>query len=159
MNLLTASEHLTKLNKKVITKQEINAISKYINSMRFRDPSRESKDLAELFLTIINNRSYKLTKDQTEFGINWLKNRYYRKDGGHRKQMQHDFQFYEIEDVDYILKNFKEFRFIGYAGIYHRYSGCNSNLVPIYQVIGKDGRSFNYSPVHMGQPLINPARS
>ena len=156
MKASTVISHVSELSKSVITKNEINAISKFINSLRFSEPAQSDKSLGEYFLNIISEKKsgYKLEKNQTDFGIKWLKGRYFKLDGTPRKQAEHDFGTYDQDRYFDIIKNFKEFRFIGYRAEWQ--CGCNTYLTPVYKVISKNGDSFTYSPVHMRNPFIDP---
>lgn len=162
MNLKTYSNHLLVLNKVKIEKNEINAISKFLNSVRFASNCDNSliKSKANLLLEIIWNRKenkpYKLSKEQTVFGINWLKNYYLTKKGIERKRVKNDFYNYHENEVKEILDNFKEFRFLGFTAQWDNWRKCYTYFIPVYQVISKDDRSFNYAPVYMGKPLIDP---
>lgn len=159
MNLKTFSTHLLELNKKVITKNEINAISKFLNSLRFLKNEDHFKiSQGQMLLDIISSKSYKLEKWQNDFGKQWLKDYYLTKKGELRKRAKDDFHFSRIieDDLKEILNNVTSFRFLGYAGQWDSYSRIYTYFIPVYEVHTKNGPQFTYSPVHMGKPLINP---
>jgi hypothetical protein len=158
MRIKTIQRHLENLSKARIAKQDINAISKFLGSLRYGNTTNSDKTAAQFMLDLIEEKDggYRLTKEQTEFGIQWLRDRYIKKDGRMRKALEKDFMSYEHDIVMDIIRNFKEFRFIGYYAEWNSFFKEYCHFVPVYRVHGKNGDSFDYSPVYMGEPIINP---
>ena len=79
---------------------------------------------------------YSITQDQTEKGLNYIKNKALKKNGKLRNTKNQPFGNREVT----IIKNFKEFKFVGlYSASRH-----NDFTKPIYKVIAKNGMYFEY---------------
>lgn len=161
MQTKTMIKHLEALDKKVITKSDINAFCRFLNGLRYDSENRVKRDFSELLIDLVNSESKKITKDQNEFGRQWLINRYVNKKGQPRKQLEHDFSFYECklygpEEYFRVITNLKDFRFIGFTGQWNSYARMYVDIKPVYQAIAKDGTSFNYCFGHWGKLIEGP---
>jgi hypothetical protein len=66
---------LERINKQLWTNGDILAFAKLLNSYRFSSQERKKQimDLWDKLETRAYTHSYSITKDQSEFGIEWLK--------------------------------------------------------------------------------------
>jgi len=133
--------YLAKLNnpKAVWTKGEINGLRKGLGYCGpWSDVAKE--ELSQTIKTTEFN--FKITKDQSKFGVDWLKRTQFRLDGRLRASA------FIGEREASIIKNFKEFRFIGLRFIY--VSPYQTDTAPVYRTISKSGDYFDYSCAPMG---------
>lgn len=137
-------KQLDRINSKVWTKGDILAFGKLLNSMRFSGEARKKQtyELYDLLNDRIENSGYAITKEQSEFGIQWLRELVFTKTGKARRSKASD-SFTE-EDLE-VIRNFKRFEFVGF---HEDWTGYNSRYTPIYRCIGKDGAYFDYYAFH-----------
>jgi hypothetical protein len=135
------------LDSKTMTKGEINALKKMLN--RFGTPSENAKAKLEIY----NNgdyyyKEYKLTREHSKQGIDYLRAFCFKKDGSIRAQATKQFSQKQIN----IIKNFKSFLFVGFyednSNAYSTYS------LPIWRTIDKQGNHFDYICAHWGKPMV-----
>lgn len=103
--------------------------------------SSYSKAAVEHLCDLLTTLNAKITPEQSEKGINYLKSIVFRKDGT-RRQSKTNFLLNKDYEVS-VLKKFKEFR---WTGVYLEYgwNGRVANSAPIYRVIAKNGDYFEY---------------
>jgi hypothetical protein len=124
-----------RINQTVWTKGDILAFAKMLNSIRWSSKERQN-DILELWGDMKDE--YQITKEQSNFGIKWLNEVLFKKDGTNRNnKMTQDFR---EKDFD-IVRNFKEFKFVGYD---EAVNGFNSHYSPIYRCIDVNGNYFDY---------------
>jgi hypothetical protein len=126
-------------NRKVITENEIRAYKSFLGRMSNEDAfQREPKDVEEYRLFAPK----KITKEQSEKGLNWLRTNLFCKDGTERRANRLNLSMFEKMALIKMLKNFKEWRLMGFTN-------CSQNsyafYVPIYRMIGKSGEVLEYS--------------
>ena len=145
------------LSQTVLSQEDIRKIKHSVNDQSCLDGYSK-----ETIRRITNNSSYSISREQTDFAINYLKEKLFRKDGQLRKNTG-PFGDREIE----IINNFKEFRFIGFRA--HPYrdekilvmgdekirifsndiaKGFGPKLEILYETIDKKGNSFIYTGVY-----------
>lgn len=130
---------------------EIRGLAKLLNSKRFGITERG----CERFFMIneierrLNEatRTWPITKEQSSKGIEYLRRRYFKKNGEPRKLCPFS------ETAQNIIRNFKRFEFVGLYE--HATTAGSMGYLPIYRVISKHGSYFDYSPVHWGEPIIH----
>lgn len=130
------------------TKSDILVFGKMLNSYRFS--SNERKDqIMELYGNLKD--SYKITSEQSQFGIDWLNKLCFTSKGKNRNtKMLEDFMERDFN----IVRNFSRFEFVGFN---ENYNGSYSSYYsPIYRTIDKEGNYFEYtmSGGHWGKPEI-----
>lgn len=91
----------------------------------------EEVDLSSIY----NSDGFAITEEQTKKGYDWLMNQWKTPRGVERKN--NPFGFRE-EDI---LDNFYRFEITGFHNIGNRY---HDYYTPAYEVIAKDGRTFEY---------------
>lgn len=95
---------------------------------------------------------FEITEYQTTKGLDWLLNNTFKKNGDVRKSKSmilSDPEHFEI------VKNFKEFRFIGLRlERNNSYNSKYSSVAPIYRVLDNNGDYFDYSPIAFGETVI-----
>jgi hypothetical protein len=114
-----------------------------------------------LLIDIVNSEPKKITKEQNEFGRQWLLNRYVNKKGQPRKQLEHDFSFLECKLCGHneyfrVITTLKDFRFVGFTGQWNSYARMYVDIKPVYEAISKDGTSFTYCFGHWGALIEGP---
>lgn len=83
---------------------------------------------------------FKITREQTAFGLQWLRETQFKKSGELRAGA-----FIGRHEAK-IIKTFKEFRFVGiHFENFNQWSQCWQTISPVYAVISKDGSSFEYA--------------
>lgn len=125
----------------VWSKSDIQGFSKLVSSTRFTDTDKEYKaailELWEVFTDA--DLTFAITQEQTDFGIKWLKDTCFKKNGEARESQK----VASLGFCDFsIIMNFDHFRFIGYhtEGIGHH----NWLSGPVYRVVDTDGNYFDY---------------
>lgn len=111
----------------VITEKEINLIKRRLNHNVYK--WEDIEDLTDL----------KITPEQTEKGLSWLKNKWKTPTGLERKN--NPFGYREEKAIE----TFKEFRLSSFTNrntYYQAEIGIN-NWIPVYDVIGKES-DFQY---------------
>lgn len=154
-------KHLKALDSKVITKSDINAICRFLNGLKFtKNEGPKQKDFSEVLMNCLWEFERKITKDQNEFGRNWLKERYINKKGQPRKQLKHDFNYLDVDSTPErafnVIKGLKDFRFVGVTGHWNSYFKIYTDITPVYKAIGKNGDSFTYTFGHWGKLIASP---
>jgi len=126
------------------TKSDILAFAKMLNSMRYSDQERRSdiQELHDELVKALDNMpgGYKITEEQSQFGIDWLKKLVFTKRGEISKAKKVE-NFGEHEAA--IIKNFLKFEFMGFYEASFNALG-DAHWVPVYRTIGKDGHYFDY---------------
>lgn len=124
--------------RKKLTEQEIQLIKNRLNHDR-------------LSITKTYNRTWKITKEQTIKGLNYLKNQWKTPKGLERKN--NPFGYRETE----VIENFKNFELIGFfdtANQYQNELGIKF-FVPIYRVNSKKGNYFEYYCTGINKIIIS----
>jgi hypothetical protein len=87
-----------------------------------------------------NGEGFKLSSEQTEKGLTWLKDQWKTPRGIER--VNNPFGFRE----ENIIENFKEFRLIDFynSANYYQNQICIRSYIPLYRVVAKDGAAFEY---------------
>jgi hypothetical protein len=81
------------------------------------------------------NFPYNVTIEQSNKGIEFLRKRYFKKNGGLTVNAERELENKEIE----ILRDFDHFEFNGW---YDGYNGYRYNYQPIYRVYAKDNNYY-----------------
>lgn len=89
-----------------------------------------------------NTYAFKIAKEQSDFGIEWLRRTQFKLNGGIRAGA-----FIGEREAN-IIKKFKRFEFVGLRFIY--VSPYQTDTAPIYRTYAKDGSYFDYSCSPMG---------
>lgn len=127
------------------TENEIIYFRKALGSSGFKD--RElAKVLLNAFENVLSRVSYKITPEQTDKGIAYIKNACFRRNGTLRRAKTNPFGQREAE----IILNFSHFEFVGLNNT--SFTGY-AFYVPIYKVVARDGSSFEYT-TNMGRMEI-----
>lgn len=161
------------MNLKRFEKSQVNGLTKHLAGLRFNTPDDPNKRTRlndvifqradELGLEIDYNdmnasgekltfkTPRKITAEQTKFGKAWLREYFFKKNGeprgGKRTKCIGD-------DILRVAKSVVRFEFIGVMGLFNSY-GEMVQFVPIYRAYGRNGRYFDYAPIHWGEPLIS----
>lgn len=149
--LKTAQKHYKNLQAKARTwkKSEIGAVIKLLNSANYERVTETKNALLDLesYFTYGAQEERKITREQSQYGIQYLRSRYFKVDGSPRKNCP--FGNREIA----ILKSFSKFRWVGLRA---NYNNCGDVrwFTPVYRVYSKDGSYFDYTAVHWGDPEI-----
>lgn len=116
------------------TEQEILSFRKHIGFC-----SDQNSVLKRELLYLINEKSFNITEEQTNKGIQFLCNKAFKKDGSLRETKDFPFGSREIE----VLRDFSHFKFVG---VHYEcgWDGSYQNTSPIYSVVSKSGQSFDY---------------
>lgn len=170
MNTKTLNKHKARLTGKLMTKNEIGAVIKGLNAERFSkhgasEPLAMEKGMSTFIDSIAehedaeylpDSNSYatpitfhkpiKITEDQSDIGITWLK-AYCFGVRGPRKQPA-----FNSNDLQ-VIKTFKRFLFVGILLVESEYG--SKYYLPIYRTIGASNQSFDYSPIHWGVPIVS----
>lgn len=92
--------------------------------------------------------SFPITKEQTKFGINWLKTTQFNQHGNLRAAKT---TFIGDREAA-IIRTFKRFEFVALRFLdYSDYTGVYQTILPVYRVISKSSDSFEYSCNPMGR--------
>jgi hypothetical protein len=102
----------------------------------FRKYLRSNPDKYSILMDSFKSE-YSITSEQTKKGYDYIYNTCFKKNGELRETRDMPFGNREAE----IIKNFKEFRFVGLndIGFQHQF------YLPVYKVIAKDGTYFEYT--------------
>jgi hypothetical protein len=148
-------------------KSAIGGLTKKLMGFRFkRDRVSNNEALVEAFADSVGlttskeiydvngtafyfNSPRSITREQTTFGKEWLKQHFYKKNGTIRSGKN-------TENVpNFVLtmaKKVRGFKFVGVLGLRNSF-GEYMQFLPIYRTFS--GRSyFDYAPIHWGQPII-----
>lgn len=93
----------------------------------------------------------KITKDQTDFGKQWLKEFFFKQDGTPRKGKRTENISHRVLSI---AKGVSRFEFVGVA-VLASSGWWPCQTVPIYRAYNRKGEYFDYSPIHWGQPIID----
>lgn len=143
----TYLKHINTLKKDLLTKSEINALGKLMNSLRYSDSNRREQIWA--LQNDMLKESYKITAEQTEVGLDWLmKNVVNSRTMKLREnKLAQDFHERELN----IILNFSHFEFVGFE---EHSNGYASYYTPIYRTVSKTGSYFDYTAIHWGPCMI-----
>jgi hypothetical protein len=141
------------INGKKWSKSDIHGLLKLINGRRFKkDLFKEDVNnlIALMWSHEEDNKEWLITKEQSDLGIQWLKNACFKKNGETRNtELSRSFSDHKKN----IIKNFSKFRFVGF---HEEGGGCyNTTYLPIYRTYDRKGNYFDYSPIHWGLPIIH----
>ena len=116
-------------SKSFLTEDEINLIKNRANR-------GDKSDMEEFYEIVNTDGGYEISPEQTEKGYGWLMNLYKTPYGKERKNNP-----FGLREMD-ILDNFDRFKIIEF---YNAGNAYRDYFVPYYEVISKDGRSFEYA--------------
>lgn len=133
---------------KVWTKQDCQRVAKALNALRFTSTDDHTRTFMINWKDRFNARDseYKITKEHSDQGINYLRNYCFTTKGAVRKSCNLGWSEQEI------IKNFKRFAFVGYHTEYNNYGYPFYHI--IYRCYDKFGRYFDYCPMHWSDPLV-----
>jgi hypothetical protein len=143
----TMKKHVARLSKELVTKSDINALGKLMNSLRFSEFER--RDQIHALMNDNLKDSYKITQEQTEVGIDWLMKNIVNERTGRLRENKLAQDFFERERN--IILNFSHFEFVGFEEHANMYS---SYYTPIYRTVAKNGQYFDYTAIHWGPCMI-----
>lgn len=135
----------------VWTKGEIKALAKAIRAARW-EKDEESKEFRLRLLDSLWDKSFKITKDQSDFGKSFLKTQLFKCNGQLRKSKV-AIQFGEERAA--IVKKLKRFTFDGFHVYLNPADSSVSDLVPVYTAYDSQGNKFSYAWVHWGPVLLD----
>lgn len=132
-------------------RSEINALVKCLQSRNFS--SKTNIFLQEYYAGLERISAYErlskvqqlITKEQSNFGIEYLRRRYFKVNGQPRKNSP-------FAEYKHIIDNFKEFMFVGLYK--HENNGSYKAYSPVYRIIAKDKSWVDYVPMHWGIPFV-----
>src|SRR5690554_6815508 len=106
-------KQIERINRQKWTKGDILAFAKLLNSFSRSSSDRQSQILALLdkLEERVYEHSYDITQEQSDFGINWLNNLCFTKQGKNRNNKR--VQDFRETDFD-IVRNFEKFEFVGF---------------------------------------------
>lgn len=129
MTKQTYKRYLEIIKKDVLTESEILTLKRVYN--------RSVRDLFEKILKdhVIDSMksTYLITSEQSEKGLNWIRNVCFKKNGDMRNTKSCPFNYSQCNSIRDILKDFSHWTFDGF------------NEQPIYTMHSKDGKRFTYS--------------
>jgi len=155
-------------NLKVYKKSQVNGLTKHLSGLRFSTPYSERRELADKIISrctelgmdldycVSHGERFtfktprKITKEQSDFGKQWLKDYFFKKDGKPRNGKRTE---YVSDRVLSIAKSVSRFEFVGVIGLFNGI-GEMCQFVPVYRAFNRKGEHFDYAPIHWGQPLI-----
>lgn len=155
-------------NLKVFKKSQVNGLTKHLSGIRFSIPMDERRDLTDAIIKRCSelgmsidycyadgerftfNKPRKITKEQSDFGKQWLKEYFFKKNGEPRQGQRAE---YVSDRVLKIAKSVKRFEFVGVIGLFNGI-GEMCQFVPVYRAYNSKNEYFDYAPVHWGQPII-----
>lgn len=138
LTVLDVPKSVQPFNKDKLTEQEVNLLKRRLN-----DKKITFKELNEIKL-YYDREGWSLTDEQNQKGLEYLKDKWKTSSGIERKN--NPFGFRETE----ILDNFREIKLIDF---YNASRNRNFDFyIPVYEVISKDGNSFEY---HLQDGIIN----
>lgn len=133
-------KQLARISQQLWTKSDIGAFAKLLNSCRRSSKERQTQimELWNKLETRANNKTYSITLEQSQFGIEYLNKLCFTSKGKNRNSKQ--VQDFMESDFD-IVRNFHHFEFVGFHELSNMYS---SHYAPIYRTVAKDGTYFDY---------------
>ena len=131
----TFNKYIKILKSGKFTESEISSFRQYLGSSSALD----SYEKGLLWLEFERaHKEYKITKEQTQKGIQWLKNYCWTKSGRPRQAKNVVFGYRERA----ILLQFSKFRF---TGLFRASENSYDFYTPIYRVYAKNGAYFDYT--------------
>lgn len=131
--------------KHVWTEGEINGLRKclgYCTNWSSVARSEFTEDIQRMTFP-----AFKITPEQTRFGLEWLKRTQFKKNGELRASA-----FIGSREAS-ILRRFKRFEFVGLDFMPpNPYTGIPEAVAPLYRAVARNGDSFTYRvcPMHTG---------
>lgn len=143
-------KNLTSNPNHVWTEQEIISFRSFINSK-----NRQRLEINKMLLNVFHNScevsgGLKITTEQAEKGISWLRRTQLNKKGELRSAKSTFIGFREKHVID----NFSHFVMVGLRDI-----GCSpysnyTQYVPVYKCVSSEGESFEYSASQSGCEVV-----
>lgn len=134
----TFRRHAERLKgRKALTKTEINALCWALNGVKRVDLTEgERRELVDL----LEARAERpITREQTAFGIAWLRSKAFRKDGQARQTKDQPFGYRERA----IIQAFARFAWVGVVDLSEGLCRGHS-YVPVWRTYAKNGAYFDY---------------
>lgn len=132
----TCQKYLDLIKKRKFTKIEIQSFRKALNGSSTISQIEQDLLKDKFYKAVESKRSINITKEQSDFGIKWLKNKAFRLNG----QSRSNSPFGSREE--YVIKNFKKFEFSGLNDVS---TNSYKNHQVVYKVIAKNGETFEYT--------------
>lgn len=141
--------------KRAMTKNEIMGFCWAMNGVKaIKLDSTDRRELMELFEA---KAERPITKEQTEFGIAWLRKYCFKANGEPRKRCPLD------RKQQAIVEHFNSFAWVGIYNTqehFGNWNGCKS-YVPVWRVFGTHGGYFDYAVIGGGpggsvELVLNP---
>lgn len=156
-------------NLKVFKKSQVNGLTKHLSSLRFGEFDSHKtwdkifKRANELGLEIGYSEAHgerldfktprKITAEQTQFGKQWLKEYFFKKDGSPRSGKRTEYIGTRVLEI---AKSVSRFEFVG-VQVLASHGWKPSQIVPIYRAYNRKGQYFDYAPIFWGEPIIMEA--
>lgn len=155
-------------NLKTFTKSQIGGLTKHLAGLRFKAGYETTHQLwdrifkrgEELGLEIGYSEAHgerldfkvprKITAEQTKFGIEWLRNYYFKKNGQPRSGKRTE---YRTDHFFKLVKGVTRFEFVG-VQVLASSGWYPCQVLPIYRAYNRKGEYFDYAPIYWGQPII-----
>jgi hypothetical protein len=133
----TCKKYLDLIKKRKFTKIEIQSFRKALNGCSTISVEEQVLLKNKFYEAVGSKRPINITKEQSDFGIAWLRNKAFKLNGESRKSSPFGMR------EENVIRNFKKFEFCGLYDINH--FGNHSNYTPIFRVIDIDGNEFEYT--------------
>jgi hypothetical protein len=135
------------------TENEIKGFCWALNGVKKVDLTDEQR--AELLQSFRSVGSYRISREQTKFGINWLRETCFKKNGEERDSKKSNCFGYREKKI---IKNFSRFELVDLYNnrdAYNSYYSSYKSYSAVYRVISKDGSYFDYTiPGLWAEPII-----
>src|SRR5208283_4714170 len=132
----TCQKYLDLIKKRKFTKIEIQSFRKALNGCSTISLDEQELLKDTFYKAVESKRPINLTKEQTDFGIAWLRNKAFKLNGESRSNSP----FRSREEN--VIKNFKKFEFSGLNDVS---TNSYKNHQVVYKVIAKNGSQFEYT--------------
>lgn len=139
------SKYVDLIKKGKFTEQELISFRRQINGSSRLDIDKRQNLVCLFEEKASSNKSIQLSKEQQLKGLNWLRQKTFKLNGGIRKNSP--LGTYEIV----VLNSFKKFTCVG---LYNNSENNYVNYVPVYRCYGKKGNYFDYICMMWGEITI-----
>jgi hypothetical protein len=109
-----------------------------------------AQELLDKFNNTVNKRPYRISQEQTEKGLNWLRQACFTGRGVVRESKSRPFEWWECEKLKTMLPKFSHWTFDGLEPEYNNYTGTIMGFSPIYTLHAGRKNQFTYVAHPMG---------
>lgn len=145
----TINKYKAIIKKRLFKEQELISFRKLLANYNHQPEVRE-------LLTLFRNKApHRITKEQSLKGLNWLKKRCFKRDGGVRESKNRPFDFQECMVLKEILNDYSHWTLEDLQEPYYSNMSNYPHYLPVYTIHSKKALTLTYLAGMQGEVYLS----